>query len=546
MIRAWFLGLFCLFVVACGPDNAPPPSAPDAGDTRPVEERPTAEQEKALANPLHDKHLKSKEEEIKCRACHSIRGHEKAEVQSRCVDCHEGNTSKLHEKVKDKTATQCLTCHEFLAEKVDPWSCNHCHVEGVVNMTTVKNLPNAPKVKIHSKEACSSCHIPHGDEPLKPDTCVECHEDSAAKHKEEGKKDPQQCLTCHGGHEAASEAKAKCAQCHDGVPKSAVFKGHDTCTGCHPIHGGKHLQDCKSCHDDRHTVGAQDFPEHNKCISCHPAHVAKSAPPKRCVKCHEEVIKGHPEDSKLGACAGCHPQHPGRAQTSPARSCAGSECHAVASETAFHAGADCNDCHPKHDFTLAAPHTDLCSRCHGTPRKGSVKESTATQVSTVEGHAQCMDCHLEGPHAPSTPPKACQSCHEEQKSQITKGHEACADCHAPHSGTVEKGCLDCHEDRSTGRHTTESKDCAQCHRPHGPNGPAKPTQCNKCHDTPLPGLHAHERHDVCTDCHDFHDKGPSRGRGLCLTACHADQVNHEPKASSCVGCHPFEREEDKP
>ncbi len=545
MMRHLMAALACLGMLACG-DPGPSPAPPDAGNTVPVEQRPTEEQERALANALHDKHLKSEDEEIKCRACHSIKGHEKADVQSRCVDCHEDNVSKVHEGVKDKRATQCLTCHDFVAVEVNAWSCANCHVNGVALSSTLKDLPDAPKVKIHSKEACSSCHVPHGVEPLKEGTCIECHEDSAAKHEEEGKKDPQQCMSCHGGHESAKAAQAKCAKCHDGVPKAATFEGHDQCTTCHPVHGGKHLNTCSSCHKKQHTLGADKTKDHAKCVSCHPAHVAKIAPPKRCTKCHEEVIKGHPEDDRLGACAGCHPQHPVQGELTMARGCAGRDCHAVAGESAFHAGSECNDCHPKHDFVLQAPHTDLCNRCHGTPRTGVDKKSTATQVATVTGHDQCEDCHIKGPHAPGVPPKDCATCHEEQQAKMTKGHETCADCHLSHTGAVQKDCKDCHAEQVTQqRHSTEAKDCAQCHRPHGPNGPAKPTKCVKCHEPPLSGLHDHQDHAVCSDCHGFHDQGPARGRNLCLSACHQDQLNHEPTAISCVGCHPFERHEDK-
>lgn len=547
MMRLLMVALACLSMLACGqPTPTSAPKAPDAGSSQPVEQRPTEEQARALANPLHDKHLKSTEEEIKCRGCHSIEGHEKAEVQSRCVDCHEDNTSKVHENVKDKRATQCLTCHDFLAEKVNPWSCGHCHVDGVANSSTLKDLAEAPKVKIHGKEACSSCHVPHGEEPLKADTCIECHEDSGAKHEEEGKKDPQQCMSCHGGHESAKAAQAKCVKCHDGVPTAATFEGHDQCTTCHPVHGGKALNNCSSCHKAQHTLGAAKTKDHAKCVSCHPAHVVQSAPPKRCTKCHEEVIKGHPADERLGACAGCHPQHRVQGELTLAGSCAGNDCHVVDGNTAFHAGSDCNDCHPKHDFVLAPPHTAECNRCHGTTRRGVDKNATATRIVTITGHDQCEDCHIKGAHTPEAPPKDCKTCHEEQEAQPTKGHENCADCHLSHTGTVQKDCSDCHAMQLDGRHIgKETKDCRECHRPHGPNGPAKPTPCSKCHEGPLPGLHDHKDHGTCDGCHNFHDKGPARGRNLCLEACHETLGDHEPTAPSCVGCHPFERHEEK-
>lgn len=538
------LSLALLAAVACGepPAKAPPPP-PDAGD-KPVEQRPTEEQERALANLLHEKHVESKEEEIKCRACHRISGHEKADVKHRCLECHEDNKSKVHAKVADDMARECQTCHDFLAKEVNAWACGSCHVAGAPNLTTIENLPDAPKVEIHGKEACKSCHIPHGDEPLEPGTCVECHDDVTVKHEEKGKKDPEQCLTCHGGHEEGKAAKAKCATCHDGVPKAATFDGHDRCTTCHQPHERGGVKACASCHDDQHTVGMQKSEEHAKCNSCHAAHVVKTTPSKRCTKCHEDVaVAGHPDDDKRGACAGCHPQHEWRGQLTVVRTCAGKDCHAVAGETAFHSGVDCKDCHPKHEYAVEGLDKSFCNKCHGTPRKGKDKDTTATQVTPVSGHDECKDCHEKGAHAPRTKPVACASCHEDQKAQMTKGHEDCAQCHQPHEGSVQKDCKSCHDDKLLGRHTAkETRDCATCHRPHGPDGVTEPKACKSCHEDALPGLHSIKDHGRCDDCHGFHDKAPRRGRTTCLGSCHQDQVDHEPTAKSCAGCHPFEKE----
>lgn len=539
-----------LALIACGGETTAPstPSAPpDAGaPDKPVDQRPTEEQERALANLLHKNHVESKEEEIKCRACHRISGRDKAEPKHRCLECHEDYKSKVHEKVADTSATECLTCHDFLTENVNAWSCGSCHLDGVKNETSLKDLPEAPKVTVHGKESCKACHIPHGDVPLETGACVECHDDITAKHEEEGKKDPEQCLSCHGGHEAASEAKKRCQNCHDGVPSAAIFKGHDQCVTCHQPHGGRRIERCTKCHDDQHTVGAEQYKEHDKCTNCHPSHVPKTAALKRCSKCHEEEkAKGHPDDEKLGACAGCHPQHEWQGKLTKARSCAGKDCHAVAGETAFHSGVECQDCHGRHEYEVEGLGTDACNKCHGTPRKGKKDESTATQIVAVKGHDQCKDCHEKGAHAPRTPPKACASCHEDQNKQMTKGHEDCAQCHLPHEGEVQKDCLDCHDDKLLGRHTAEeTRQCKDCHRSHGPEGPAEPKACKKCHEEALPGLHSLKDHARCDDCHGFHDKSPKRGRTSCLSSCHEDQVDHEPTAMSCVGCHPFEKEQE--
>ena len=530
-----------LGLAACGDGGAPDAGveAPDA--FVPVEQRPTAEQEKALAGALHKKHLEAEKEPAKCRDCHRISGHDKTDPRHRCLSCHEGQRSAVHEKVSDADAKECLTCHDFFDETAEPWSCASCHVAGTVPPSWVHTLPDAPKVEIHSKEACKSCHSPHGETFLDPGPCLECHEDTKpSNHHAKELADPAQCLECHGGHIPAKTAHGKCVTCHEGVPAAATFKGHDACTSCHTPHGGRRTKTCQSCHDTQQTLASHEPDAHAECISCHPAHVVKSGPTKKCAGCHETVTPEHPEDPKLGTCAGCHPQHPVDGQLIAARGCAGAGCHEVASETSHHAGVTCAQCHPAHDFDLKDAGAPLCQSCHAAPAKGNKPLLSATRVDPVKGHDQCRDCHVKSAHTPKATAE-CSTCHEDQVKGMTKGHEACVECHTPHEGKVKKACMDCHTEKRGGRHEKEEANCQQCHRSHGPEGPEAPKACASCHDKPLPGLHALEDHRECATCHGFHDKGPRRGRSSCMTDCHQAQLEHEPTATSCVGCHPFER-----
>ncbi|MCK6548060.1 hypothetical protein L6R52_19570, partial [Myxococcota bacterium] len=78
-----------------------------------------------------------------------------------------------------------------------------------------------------------------------------------------------------------------------------------------------------------------------------------------------------------------------------------------------------------------------------------------------------------------------------------------------------------------------------CHHPHDAAGATQAPACTDCHTGRLPALHAVAEHRDCARCHDIHEAAPSADRATC-TACHAAMVDHEPEATSCKGCHPFQ------
>ena len=232
---------------------------------------------------------------------------------------------------------------------------------------------------------------------------------------------------------------------------------------------------------------------------------------------------------------------------------------------------------------LATPHANLegmknCTQCHALGKGVEADKCLACHTLLAEritagkglhagaDHANCVSCHsehhgadyalvhweggeanfdhaaagftLEGAHAALK----CRQCHREDKianpARLTAAHK---DLDRSFLG-LGTACLDCHTEKLVSRHKKdETKDCLQCHRSHGPKGTEAPKACVSCHDKPLPGLHDIKDHKDCANCHGFHDKGPRRGRSSCITECHQDQLNHEPTANSCVGCHPFER-----
>lgn len=535
--------LLVLLLAACGGEE-PPPAVQDAGVKPAFEPKATAAQEQALANALHKKHVESTPP-VECAECHRIVGRGVDQPKKhRCLGCHQENESAIHAKVASAKATECLSCHDFLAELVDPWTCATCHVEGGAPKGT-KTPTAAPQVKVHAKEWCGNCHVPHGSDALDPRPCLDCHDDKAARHRKVELTGAEQCVECHAGHQPAKVAARQCATCHkdDVATGPALFEGHDGCLTCHTPHDAPaRVKACSSCHEGVQILGAAEAKEHRECSSCHDPHRVKQAPLASCQGCHKEITAKHSPHEKMGQCAGCHPIHPGEGQRLvKASRC--SSCHDQAkTETSFHAGGlACSSCHVAHEFDLRQAGAQLCNSCHGVVPAGTKRLGDSVKVKPVEGHTDCAKCHVQGAHAPSKSPVACGKCHEPQLAAITPGHENCVQCHAPHEGSVGKQCLDCHLDVSKSRHSVPkmTAKCNDCHRPHGPEGPAQPKACVECHTQALPGMHQHPEHKTCSDCHDFHDKGPRRGRTSCLEPCHQNMVNHEPKAQSCRTCHPF-------
>ena len=582
---AALLGLGLGLAVGCRPPaEAPtPPAAPDAR----VEPTPTEKQEKALANPLHRAHLDA-EEPSACRDCHRIEGSEDPldRATHRCLGCHEDSASVVHAQVADPEARECLSCHEFWAAEADPWACTDCH--GALDAPTTERTRRTASVealraeasapRVHQSE-CQACHAPHGEGKTTPgidaESCVDCHAEERASlpsgfHHASGEGDaaldePAACLECHGGHEAGAAAADACAGCHDDRPAS-VFEGHDRCVDCHRPHAERSgFRACRSCHDDQSTAFSDRHAEHDRCASCHEPHAVVRSAQRRCVTCHEEpatAVDRHPPDEDHGACAGCHTAHPslGEAPGGPPEQveCAG--CHTekdlfpgpsgAPSDTALHAGVRCQACHQPHRFDLGAAGSPLCASCHlqpasrfaTLPLEAEARKEPVLVTPPSSDHGDCQTCHEEGHHHPDAAPKACDSCHEDQRRGASMGHDQCLDCHAPHEGELAKTCLDCHQTKvAMGRHPLQLGECADCHGAHAAAAKPEPSSCEGCHDQPLPLMHNQEGHETCGDCHEFHDLRRAGSRASCAAGeCHDGLEDHEPEATKCAGCHPFE------
>lgn len=566
-------------VAACGRGEAPAPPVVGADAGEEPELTPTEKQEKALANPLHVAHMDAEEDPTECKDCHRIEGKEPPtrNVKHRCLGCHEDSRSTVHAGVKDPSARECLSCHEFFEPEVDPWACNDCHAGGSpeasrpssIRREMVEELADeAGPAAVHDTD-CQACHAPHGEDlpspGVDPESCLDCHADatrditsaSKAHHASaeggESLGDPAQCLECHGGHERAYAARRSCVECHQ-MGRTATFEGHDRCVDCHSPHGRYGKRSCASCHDDQVTLAADSAKEHDRCMSCHRPHTVVRSPLQRCDRCHDDQAihaRSHPADEEKGSCVGCHPQHPEPSGwLGKVTDCA--RCHEDAStDLAFHVGVACDSCHQAHQFDLTRTKEELCSECHvePAPRREAMEvapdleKKDPAMVAPVEGHQDCLECHEKGNHEPAAEPAACGSCHEEQLTGVSKGHDDCQSCHLPHEGTVEKTCFDCHEMKvAIGRHAPQLRECADCHGNHDASPIRAKSDCESCHDEALPLMHAAEGHETCGDCHEFHDIGRGGERKTCLTAgCHDGMDDHEPQATKCIGCHPFEK-----
>jgi hypothetical protein len=540
------------------------------------------EWEEARAVSGHQKHVV--EQKVACAKCHELTSDSLGAVNpSKCAACHQ-KESRLEHAVEQARArfgpsakTDCTTCHAFTlggTPSGKPPASVH-HVPGAEDCSRchLATQGDTPAVTVHGTSECVQCHRPHEDRIPQPGACAECHADIGTTHAARGKTATEVCTTCHEHqHAAASVALSTCTECHaehePKVPASALFAGgHEACVGCHRPHDfeRKAAVACQSCHAGVHALAASSVPAHNRCSSCHSPHDVRGSAEKACATCHASVHSDHPKRGAAGTCVGCHDPHPAKPGAhGSARDC--SACHqTAASDSAFHGGVGCTQCHAPHAFLKDAADRTVCKSCHA---------EQLAQVAELAGHATCEGCHGGLPHRPARLQAGCQSCHASIHATATAGHRECTSCHEPHGGALGKSCQSCHADEhrtapaghractncheqhsgSPARgacatcHANEAASthgklagggCNQCHRAHGPQGVAKPPACATCHDrAKLAGLHGVQRHADCARCHSGHDGASTPQRASCL-GCHQDRTQHFPDAPTCASCHLF-------
>jgi hypothetical protein len=509
------------------------------------------------------------EHKIACNECHDMTGTEvDLPRPSACASCHAREARIDHaldqarEKLGEASPADCSQCHAFTlheGEAPDAWACLRCH-----------DAPqgDTPAVAIHAQSTCDTCHRPHGDPQALPSDCASCH-DIATDHATAGRKPGEVCATCHQKqHAPADHARTTCAPCHAEakpiIPATALFSGHDECTGCHRPHdyAPTNAVACRDCHANVPVLGGGRIAAHADCKNCHDPHAVSAKITRACVSCHQGRATDHPAVAAGAVCASCHDPHPPMGQKSPAREC--SHCHhAAANDSSFHGGTQCETCHRPHQFRLSAG-TALCRNCHG---------SNVAAATVAKGHADCSACHSGLPHRPATQSARCEGCHGAQASRAIAGHRACANCHEPHGGAIIKRCVACHDavpkqapagHQSCGNcheahagtakascsschagqarapHGNIAGGCATCHSAHGPKGATHSPGCVSCHAVrTLPALHQEPKHQRCSTCHRTHQTRPVDERAVCLS-CHRDRVDHFADGPRCSSCHLFE------
>ncbi len=441
----------------------------------------------------HVAHLR---EDVKCKDCHAVEGsgfHKPSLIV--CASCHETVLDRTHRSEKGPNG-DCYACHDFREKtEVGKGNCMRCHEK--------ERTP-----QIHAKEDCLACHSPHKDPPIVIASCTRCHEEQKA-FIHTGMKGVDGCRACHQGHAKKEAALKTCLGCHEDK-EGAHNQGHRECTTCHTPH--RPMPTCQSCHQNVRKD------RHEKCSGCHQPHSIQTKAAESCGNCHADVLVDH--GAGEASCTTCHVPH------QPIQRC--SRCHTISpTDTALHAGnIRCVQCHQPHQLVLDRVQGESCGQaCH--PQQNA---------AVIEPHQGCTNCHLTAPHFPKRPPGSCGRCHAEEQRSAPHGHDQCVRCHEPHSGRIQAGktCQSCHQ-KPDNIHTPAG-DCETCHAPHGPERKVSPPSCVSCHSS-LPELHRDPGHAHCVGCHQPHEKEPRRDRDLC-DRCHT-LPDHEPKVSTCVGCHPF-------
>lgn len=237
-----------------------------------------------------------------------------------CVDCH-GSHSVTRVAASQNTNNShnqyCLTCHSQKLSKT-------MHNGEKLSLTID---PSPLKASVHSKHACSDCHVDYtrASHPVKEfedrrshsiaisGACKKCHADKQTAMKEsihfrlmtDGNQKAPVCTDCHGFHSVGAKATydtlsgVPCKRCHDDVFKRYEKSVHGLAKA--KGHGGAPL--CSSCHF-AHQVSATSMHERIRtaCLGCHKEVEAK----------HEKWLPNAGLHLSAVACAACHAPDTGR------------------------------------------------------------------------------------------------------------------------------------------------------------------------------------------------------------------------------------------
>jgi len=272
---------------------------------------------------------------------------------------------------------RCLKCHGDENEKTDTRD------DGSVVEIYVP--PHVLHASVHGDMLCTDCHttirrVPHREAPAVIVGCVECHQETWAKHKD----DPEGKYARLGV--VVEQIDSFMGSIHSQPNKTDQSHTNATCYDCHDAH-------------NIGTLGSQQRADH------------RLANPEVCGRCHEKE-----KDDYL---ASAH----GRAVT----------------EWKDPGAAVCSDCHTTHD--IASPEgdpvklqlTQNCGSCHEDAQK-TYLASYHGQVNRLgyTNTAKCFDCHgghgVAGEEDPTSTIhrdnrlETCQQCHEDAPEGFLSFH----------------------------------------------------------------------------------------------------------------------------
>ncbi|MAG56086.1 MAG: hypothetical protein CMJ83_07330 [Planctomycetes bacterium] len=352
--------------------------------------------------------------EAECRTCHEDRFRDLVELPHQAVmsDAEAGGCQACHgpaEKHSDDDEDPSLI-DDFatLDRAAITERCARCHFEDLRAM----GVRDAHATVL--KEACTSCHKVHVDQParrpqglisvtdvpLADRPCVACHQDAVAAHLRSDHAavlagpDAPGCAACHGdgAAHAASDGKERID-----VPDRA--RQQTLCTTCHANdramsrwHGSDHATSDVACTDCHSLLGDPlESPTRRQSRTCGRCHTKETA--------EFRLPNHHPIPEGAMACTSCHPAHGGRARVladrQMERRC--TSCHQrTAGPFVFEHEADrtdgCSACHHPHGsrnrrLLKQWPVKNLCLQCHpGAP---------ANHEITTRPFGECLDCHTE-------------------------------------------------------------------------------------------------------------------------------------------------------
>jgi hypothetical protein len=305
-----------------------------------------------------------------------------------------------------------------------------------------------------------------------------------------------------------------------------------------------------------------DLDAQTQCFKCHARGGGMSA---RCLDCHTEIAalraaqRGlHGRAARAQECAGCHPDHAGRA---------------FALVRWEEGSAEAFD-HTRTGWPLEGKHAGLaCRECHQPkfqrmPMVSRIRKKDAAR-SWVALETACLACHSD-PHKGGFGTN-CASCHDTRDwhriNHQTFNHDltryplrgrhagvACEKCHDPITAGGKQPpferCGSCHQDAHNGLATLAGKaaDCAACHGVEGFRPSTFTVEQHRRTEYPLEGRHAAV---ACAKCHVRGGAGAERTLGPALVvmrparercaSCHADphggQLAARPDRGACESCH---------